>query len=373
MRFGGVLASVFGAIRLEFVQFDPLAIEGRHQFPIPVANRQIRPEVGGLLVAVVPPENGPGAMEGFALESRKHIFAIAIAIGVGRRRNSGGGAEGGEQIHRRQNRGVIFQAGRSMARPPHDERHAHAAFKETGFSSPQAAGFTDAVIAAIGAGNAFVVFPGLRWAVIAGKNDQGVLRDSAPLQRIEDHPDFVVAVGDDRRVNLLPGVEMFPFLHGFVRRAVGQMALMQPHVHVERSVFVRLDELHRLVGNIVPRGSDIRPRPVIDRRLVNAVVRHGWFPHAQMPFAKVPRAIARCFEHAWCRGCLRVQPVRHLRRFSDTEDRIDSEATRITPRHGRGTTGRADRTEHIELLEINALTGEFVEARSFQPRVAVTG
>ena len=171
---------------------------------------------------------------------------------------------------------------------------------------------------------------------------------------------------------------MFPFLHGFQRGDMRRVTLVNPSVDEERFALARFNEGRRVRRRGMKVGGLPFRTAVEDGELVVAIrlrLRCALGqPTSQMPLAEVRRAIARLFEKARQRWRIRVQPVGHaalviLRRLREVL--MHGIPRRIMPRHHSRATRRADGAEHIELLEVRALTSEPVQIWRLQKRMSV--
>ena len=125
MFFGKV--NRLGAVILKLMQFDAIRVVGHDKLPITLAHGEAGPPIGLLACAGPFPENGTRTRDEFAFEGREKVFAIALIVsGL---RHSDGSAERGKHIDGREDGGIVFCTGWRVARPAHDEWHAHAAFE----------------------------------------------------------------------------------------------------------------------------------------------------------------------------------------------------------------------------------------------------
>src|SRR3954470_9648236 len=133
MGFSAVRA--FFRVSLQVIQLHFRASRAHQQFPNAIANRKVRTSVAalgeakGFCVPAVFPKQWPLAGRNcLAKQCRAEIFAINGA--TLRDFDSGDGAKRREQVGRRENSLLVQSAGRRVAGPTDDERHANAALVE---------------------------------------------------------------------------------------------------------------------------------------------------------------------------------------------------------------------------------------------------
>ncbi len=174
-------AEVFGQVK----KLDGIVVVAADQFMLPRANGAGRP-VGAVEGVMGIVEEERRAAFGFALEHRTQRGAVERFVGS--QFYLGGIKNGGGQVHGDYGRGVGGGGFFHDARPADDEGHAQAAFVEIAFAGAQRT--------VVGG-----TFPA---AVVAGENDQRLVRDAESVNFVEHPADRAVGGLDLRGVDFVP-------------------------------------------------------------------------------------------------------------------------------------------------------------------------
>ena len=249
----------------------PGPVGAHQQLPVPVPDRHVRRPVrlpGRVgerrVVAAVLPEQRPGPGRGLAQQRRAEVLAVRL---VPRREpRAAQPAQGREQVHARDDRGVVGHPRRDEPRTPGDQRHPEAALVEAQLAAAQAAR-----------------------PLPAERRERAVVRQEQHHRRparlpgphpVEQPADLTVHLGKYlgqplRGVALAHRSAALAGLLVLGRRHPRRVRVVQPQVHEARSVRVRLQEverpvdhppgplppLHLVVGRPDPvAGGDVRVR-----------------------------------------------------------------------------------------------------------------